>query len=156
MPECTLVPEPCGCRRKVGGLAQGRQRTQTSWRHRQQGADGPDEIRTRSQPVFLIWSGKLQPVPGARWVALQISGNIIYFREHVLGSGGEQLLGHGIIRGELLDASGRVHSFRSTAYVMSCMSFECFCRKPHIKRLDTSRSCLQLAKALDQQIAKLI
>jgi hypothetical protein len=25
----------------------------------EQGASGPDEIRTRSQPVFLIWSGKL-------------------------------------------------------------------------------------------------
>jgi hypothetical protein len=55
---------------------------------------------------------------------IQIYGDIVHFRGHVLGSGGEQLLGHGIVRGELLDASGKTHSYRSTAYVISCMSFE--------------------------------
>ncbi|POF27935.1 hypothetical protein [Roseibium marinum] len=55
---------------------------------------------------------------------IQISGDIVYFRGHVLGSSGEQLLGYGIVKGKLLDASGRVHSYRSTAYVISCMSFE--------------------------------
>ncbi len=55
---------------------------------------------------------------------IQISGDIVYFRGHVLGSGGEQLLGHGIVKGEILDARGEVHGYRSTVYLVSCMSFD--------------------------------
>lgn len=43
MPERPLVPDACGCGRKVGGLAHRLQRGPAPWGHRQQTADRVDE-----------------------------------------------------------------------------------------------------------------
>ena len=42
-PECPLVPDACGCGRKVEGLAQRLQQGPAPWGHRQQAADRVDE-----------------------------------------------------------------------------------------------------------------
>lgn len=53
VPERSLVHGPCGCARKVGGLAQRLQRGQASQRDRIQRPDRPAYSRWRSQPAAV-------------------------------------------------------------------------------------------------------
>lgn len=50
-----------------------------------------------------------------------ISGSIPYMRGHVVGSDGAELLGYGLATGTYLDASGAIHEFRASTYLISCM-----------------------------------
>lgn len=57
--EPAMVPDPCGCGRKVGGLAWTLQRGTATRRYRKQGPDHADEIRGHHQPVTLSEAGRL-------------------------------------------------------------------------------------------------
>jgi len=59
VPERPLVPPPCGCGAKVGGLAKRLQRAAATRRHREQGPGGAHDIGARSRPVMPIEAGKL-------------------------------------------------------------------------------------------------
>lgn len=61
MHERALVHQPCGCARKVGGLAQILQRGAPTWRDRQQGADLIAGSLWRNQSVTVNEARKLYP-----------------------------------------------------------------------------------------------
>ncbi|MBL4646038.1 MAG: hypothetical protein COA52_17050 [Hyphomicrobiales bacterium] len=52
----------------------------------------------------------------------QLSGDLLRFRGHILGSDGAEMLGYGLARGVVVDEAGKSHDFLATAYIISCMS----------------------------------
>ncbi len=52
----------------------------------------------------------------------QLSGDLLRFRGHFLGSDGAEMLGHGLARGVVVDEAGKTHDFLANAYIISCMN----------------------------------
>lgn len=52
---------------------------------------------------------------------VSLEATIPYMRGHILGSAGTEMLGYGYATGHYVDASGKRHAFRSSAYLISCL-----------------------------------